>query len=125
MVWVRRRRANATHQEKKLSDEALSAFRSRFEIPIPEEAAHEGALYRPADDSPEIAYLQERRRELGGYMRSRSTAHQIEAPQLEYYAESLTGSKGRAVSHTMALWHSAASAEGSEDRQADRADHPR
>src|SRR5947207_10481398 len=43
---------NATHQEKKLSDEALSAFRSRFEIPIPEEAAHEGALYRPADDSP-------------------------------------------------------------------------
>src|SRR5437868_6387410 len=48
---------NATHQEKKLSDEALAAFRSRFEIPIPQEAAHEGSLYRPADDSPEIVYL--------------------------------------------------------------------
>src|SRR5256885_14284310 len=59
---------NATHQEKKLSDEALSAFRSRFEIPIPEDAAHEGALYRPADDSPEITYLRERRRELGGFI---------------------------------------------------------
>src|ERR1022692_3576556 len=36
---------NATHQEKKLSEEALTAFRSRFAIPIPEEAAREGRLY--------------------------------------------------------------------------------
>ena len=47
---------NATHQEKKLADQALTAFRSRFEIPIPEEAARDGALYRPPDDSPEITY---------------------------------------------------------------------
>src|SRR6266567_2605078 len=95
---------NATHQEKKLSDEALSAFRSRFEIPIPEDEAHEGALYRPADDSPEIVYLQERRRELGGYMPVRETpGSTFQAPPLEYYAESLTGSKGRAVSTTMAF----------------------
>src|SRR5260221_9089260 len=95
---------NATHQEKKLSDEALSAFRSRFEIPIPEEAAHEGALYRPADDSPEIIYLQERRRELGGYMPMREApATDFKAPPLEYYAESLASSKGRAVSTTMAF----------------------
>ena len=33
---------NATHQEKKLADQALDAFRTRFEIPIPEEAAREG-----------------------------------------------------------------------------------
>ena len=56
---------NATHQEKKLADQALTAFRSRFEIPIPEEAAKKGALYRPPDDSPEIAYMRERRRESG------------------------------------------------------------
>src|SRR5438874_1426076 len=43
---------NATHQEKKLSDEALAAFRTRFEIPIPQEAAHDGSVYRPADESP-------------------------------------------------------------------------
>ena len=46
-----------THQEKKMTDEALSAFRSRFEIPIPDQAAKEGAPYRPSDDSPEIVYM--------------------------------------------------------------------
>ena len=43
---------NATHQEKKLADQALTAFRSRFEIPIPEKAAQEGSLYRPARRQP-------------------------------------------------------------------------
>src|SRR5882672_121761 len=59
---------NATHQEKKMTDEALSAFRLRFEIPIPDKAAKEGVPYRPKDDSPEIVYMKERRQELGGYM---------------------------------------------------------
>src|SRR5438093_533315 len=40
---------NATHNEKKLSDEAVAAFRSRFEIPIPEQAAHDGSFYKPSD----------------------------------------------------------------------------
>src|SRR6266853_1108870 len=92
---------NATHQEKKLSDEAVAAFVKNFEIPIPEQAAHDGSVYRPADDSPEIRYLQERRRELGGYMPLRDVpATKFEAPPLDYYAESLTGSKGRSVSTT-------------------------
>src|SRR6266481_1861949 len=95
---------NATHQEKKLSDEALAAFRSRFEIPIPEAAAHEGSFYKPPEDSPEIRYLQERRQELGGYMPLREVpASTFEAPPLEYYSEALTGSKGRGVSTTMAF----------------------
>ena len=55
---------NATHQEKKLTDEALAAFRMRFEIPIPEKAAHDGSPYCPAPDSPEIVYLQEQRQKL-------------------------------------------------------------
>src|SRR5262249_28118156 len=93
---------NATHQEKKMTDEALIAFRSRFDIPIPERAAKEGSLYKPADDSPEIVYLKERRLELGGYMPKRDvTTPPFEAPPLELFAESLAGSKGRAVSTTM------------------------
>ncbi len=93
---------NATHQEKKLADLALTAFRSRFAIPIPENAAREGWLYRPADDSPEIVYLQQRRKELGGYMPTREVPPpNFEAPPLEHFAESLAGSKGRAVSTTM------------------------
>ncbi len=93
---------NATHQEKKLADKALTAFRSRFDIPIPEEAARDGSLYRPPDDSPELAYLRQRRKELGGYMPSRVVSDlQFEAPPLSDFAESLAGSKGRAVSTTM------------------------
>ena len=93
---------NATHQEKKLADEALTAFRSRFAIPIPEEAAREGSLYRPPDDSPEIAYMRQRRKELGGFMPQREVpASNFEALELDHFAESLAGSKGRAVSTTM------------------------
>jgi pyruvate dehydrogenase E1 component len=93
---------NATHQEKKMSDEALLAFRSRFDIPIPERAAREGSLYRPADDTPELRYMQERRKALGGYMPQRDTRlPKLEAPPIDVFAESLAGSKGRAVSTTM------------------------
>jgi pyruvate dehydrogenase E1 component len=58
---------NATHQEKKLTDKDLAAFRERFDIPIPEQAAHDGTPFRPPNGSPEIAYLKERRQQLGGY----------------------------------------------------------
>src|SRR5579864_6981418 len=96
---------NATHQEKKMTDEALTAFRSRFEIPIPEKAAKEGALYRPPEDSEEIQYLKEQRLALGGYMPTREAhpSFKFEAPALEYFQEWLEGSRGRAVSTTMAF----------------------
>ena len=95
---------NATHQEKKLSDEAVASFVSRFEIPIPEQAAHEGSFYKPAADSPEITYLQQRRTELGGYLPLREIPpHEFQAPPLEFFSESLAGSKGREVSTTMAF----------------------
>ncbi len=93
---------NATHQEKKLSDESLVAFRKRFDIPIPEEAAKKGLPYKPAANSPEILYMHERRKQLGGYMPERSVPEKnFDAPPLEFFAESTTGSKGRAVSTTM------------------------
>src|SRR5258706_7795587 len=93
---------NATHQEKKLSDESISAFRQRFDIPIPEEAAHKGTPYRPADDSPEIRYMKARRQELGGVMPTRIVQKSdFKTPPLEFFSESISGSKGRAVSTTM------------------------
>ena len=95
---------NATHQEKKLSDEAVASFVSRFEIPIPEQEAHAGSFYKPPEDGPELAYMQARRRELGGYMPLRDIPpYDFQAPALEYFSESLTGSKGRDVSTTMAF----------------------
>jgi pyruvate dehydrogenase E1 component len=93
---------NATHQEKKLSDKDLAAFRSRFDIPIPEQAALDGAPYRPPEDSLEILYLKQRRKELGGFIMEREVPKfDFKAPALDYFGESLAGSKGRAVSTTM------------------------
>ncbi len=95
---------NITHQQKKLNEAELEHFKSRFEIPIPDEAARTASFYRPPADSPEIAYMHERRRLLGGYMPRRAVPpSQIEAPPLEYLKESLEGSAGREVSSTMAL----------------------
>ena len=56
---------NITHQQKKLNEQEIAHFRSRFEIPIPEEAARNASFYRPPADSPEMAYLHERRRAAG------------------------------------------------------------
>src|SRR5271167_3104549 len=93
---------NATHQEKKLADQALTAFRSRFAIPVPEIAAKEGRLYRPPDDSPEIVYAKKCREELGGFLLKREVPKStFEAPPLTEFADSVAGSKGRAVSTTM------------------------
>jgi len=59
---------NITHQQKKLNDDELQVFRSRFGIPIPDAELHNAPFYRPADDSAEIKYMQERRQQLGGYL---------------------------------------------------------
>jgi pyruvate dehydrogenase E1 component len=95
---------NITHQQKKLNEQEIENFRERFEIPIPAEAAHNAAFYRPPSDSPEMSYMQERRRQLGGYMPFRTVpGTAIQAPPLEYLKEALEGSAGREVSSTMAF----------------------
>src|SRR5262249_11330540 len=53
---------NITHQQKKMNENEIALFRSRFEIPIPDEAARNASCYRPPSDSPEVAYLPERPR---------------------------------------------------------------
>ncbi len=93
---------NATHSEKKLADDGLAAFVKRFDIPIPEEAAKTGTPYRPAQDAPEIVYMQERRKELGGYLPTREVPKSdFKAPALSHFGEWTAGSNNRAVSTTM------------------------
>ncbi len=98
---------NATHSEKKLADEGLALFVKRFDIPVPEQAAKDGAFYRPEQDAPEIVYLQERRRALGGYLPRRAVppladrAPDFKAPTLDFFAPWIAGSKGRSISTTM------------------------
>jgi pyruvate dehydrogenase E1 component len=95
---------NISHQQKKLNENEIAQFKTRFEIPIPDEAARNAAFYRPPQDSPEMAYLHERRRVLEGYTPTRTVPPSgIEAPPIEYMKESLEGSGGREVSSTMAF----------------------
>src|SRR5262249_59806968 len=65
---------NITHQQKKLNEQELREFRSRFGIPIDDDEVGEAPFYRPDDDSPEIRYLKERRRQLGGFLPARRHA---------------------------------------------------
>jgi pyruvate dehydrogenase E1 component len=93
---------NASHQEKKLTDDGLTAFVKRFNIPVSEKTATEAMPYRPAKDAPEIAYMLERREALGGFMPRRETPKiDFKAPELDSFVEWTAGSKGRAVSTTM------------------------
>jgi len=57
---------NATHSEKKLTDEGLAAFVKQFDIPLPEGAAKDASFYRPDPSDPALQYMQARRAELGG-----------------------------------------------------------
>src|SRR5438094_8821631 len=87
---------NITHQQKKLNEEELRMFRSRFGIPIPDEELHEAPFYRPAADSPEVRYLQERRKHLGGgYLHERQVRGKpIQPPAESPFEESQTGTAG-------------------------------
>src|SRR5271154_5625460 len=96
---------NATHNEKKLTDEGLAAFVKQFDIPIPVQSAKDGSFYRPAPDSPELVYMQARRKELGGYLPKReATKLEFTAPPLSSFGEWIGGSNNRAVSTTMGFF---------------------
>ena len=72
---------NVTHQQKKMGEEALRAFRDRFRIPLTDDQIADAPFYRPPPDSPEIRYLKERRRALGGFLPARADrASPLEAP---------------------------------------------
>ncbi len=93
---------NITHQQKKLNEDELKEFRTRFGIPISDEEVAKAPFYRPDDNSPEMRYLQERRKELGGYLPSRKTdVRPIKTPPEDIFEEFYKGTEGRDVSSTM------------------------
>ncbi|MET0778252.1 MAG: alpha-ketoglutarate dehydrogenase [Pseudomonas mandelii] len=95
---------NTAHQQKKLDVEALKAFRDRFALPMDDQAVEELRLYRPAEDSPELRYLHQQRRALGGYVPKRSSeAAAITVPPLDSYARFALSADEREISTTMAV----------------------
>jgi len=95
---------NVTHQQKKLNEDELREFRSRFGIPLNDEDCATVPFYRPAEDSAEIQYLRARREGLGGYTPKRSIRSKpIAAAHDELFKEFTEGSDEREVSTTMAF----------------------
>lgn len=95
---------NITHQQKKLNEKELREFRSRFGVPISDEDVAQTPFYRPPEDSPEIQYLLEQRKKLGGYLPHRKvTSLPLNIPKLEFFSEFLKGSDKFEVSTTMVL----------------------
>jgi pyruvate dehydrogenase E1 component len=95
---------NITHQQKKMNEDELKEFRTRFNIPISDEQVAEAPFYKPDDDSPEMRYLRERREALGGVVPVRNTdVPKLAVPDVSLFDEFRLGTEGREVSTTMAF----------------------
>jgi pyruvate dehydrogenase E1 component len=93
---------NITHQQKKMNESDLRSFRTRFGIPVSDEDIAQAPFYRPPDDSPELQYMRERRKALGGFVPSRSVkVEPVHAPIEPIFEEFYKGTEGRKASTTM------------------------
>ncbi|MGH2747812.1 MAG: pyruvate dehydrogenase (acetyl-transferring), homodimeric type [Actinomycetota bacterium] len=97
---------NVTHQQKKLSEEELTKFRDRLELPISDEEIQKGEIpyYHPGEDSDEAQYVKEMRQKLGGFIPERRVRpKKISLPKNEAYESLFSGSKDQPVATTMAF----------------------
>ena len=96
---------NNVHQTKKLTDEDIKIFRDRFNIPVPDSQIADIPFYKPADDTPEMKYLHERRQALGGYLPHRRVKadEQFTVPSLDVFKSVIEATpEGREISTTQA-----------------------
>ena len=97
---------NITHAQKKLNEDELKAFRTRFNIPVSDNEIAETPFYKPAEDSPEMVYLNARRAELGGHLPMRQDgSYPMACHTEEIIREYLEGSGDRPLATTMAYVH--------------------
>lgn len=102
---------NATHQMKKLTQDDLKKFRDRLYLPISDrdlERSYEetGAapFFHPGADSPEIEYMMERRKQLGGSVPRRVLrAKPLQLPGDAMYSELKQGGGKNKIATTMAV----------------------
>ena len=93
---------NITHQQKKLNEEELAQFRTRFNIPISDKDVGDAPFYKPPEDSDEMQYLQDRRAALGGYVPTRKNVWvSMKTAEEELFDEFYKGTEGREASTTM------------------------
>ena len=95
---------NIAHQAKKMDLESLRKFRDRFGIPVSDADLESVPYYKPADDSPEMAYMRERRAALGGSLPARRPVKApLSVPGLHVFDSMLKDSGEREFSTTMAF----------------------
>lgn len=96
---------NTTHQQKKMALDDIRAFRDRFQIPVSDEDLPSVPFVKFAEDSKELAYMRERRQQLGGYLpQRRQKAEPLQVPALAAFDALLKASgEGREISTTMAF----------------------
>jgi len=96
---------NTTHQQKKMGEEALLAFRDRFNIPLTDEEVAKAPFYRPEKDSPEVRYILERRQQLGGFLPARRSVcvPAFKFPEADIFESQFAGTGERKISTTMAF----------------------
>ncbi len=97
---------NSTHQMKKMTLEDIIEFRDRLNIPLTDDKLdkYTPSYYRPPADSPEMKYLEERRRELGGSIpRRRKVSKPLPQPADEVYESVRRGSGQQEIATTMAF----------------------
>jgi pyruvate dehydrogenase E1 component len=95
---------NIAHQLKKVKAKHLIEFRNRFGVTLSDDDVGQARFYRPADDSRELAYLQERRKALGGYLPARTTScPRVKAPGNEFVQAYASGSGDKSLSTTIAF----------------------
>ncbi len=96
---------NNVHQTKKLTDDDIKIFRDRFNIPIPDSQIADIPFYKPADDTPEMKYLHQRREALGGYLPHRrvKSDERFVIPPIETFKSVIEPTaEGREISTTQA-----------------------
>jgi len=96
---------NTAHQTKKLTDEDIKAFRDRFNIPVTDEDLPNLPFIKPAENTPEMKYLHERRQALGGYLPKRrpKAEETLTVPGLDAFQSILEPTaEGREISTTQA-----------------------
>lgn len=96
---------NISHQQKKMSINSLTRFRDRYELPVTNEQIQELPYLKFPEDSKELAYMKERRAELGGYLPNRRTkSYALNVPVLSDFKSLLEATgEGREISTTMAF----------------------
>ncbi len=95
---------NTTHQQKSMDIESLKKFRDRFDLPLTDEQVESLSFYKPAEDSPEMKYMAERRAAMGGFVpQRRRKGNDLTVPALSAFENMLGATGEREISTTMAF----------------------